>query len=339
MWAGTGGNCFLTVSLFERLYVYRQKEGKNDRENYLTELLAGVLRATPQLLEALLGRVGLGQVAGQALEVQTQVSHPEGRPDISIRSADGKVMLLVECKLEAGEGDEQLSRYEAILARCGPVYGVVLFLTKYYEPPRAGQVQYLRWHDLYALSGKVEGGELLEGFREYLALHSLHLHMSFSPIDLLTLENIQANLRKMDEVLNTVEPLFRGAAGGSYQNTQSRLRWLSSGWYGFNAAISGSQVEVGFWSYQGGPVHCFCLAHFDGQMIGSGNFQRELREAWGLPQDSDLSNLERSEPVVKFMAVGQDGADVAEMVKWFEGRLRELGAAVAASTATLLPQA
>ena len=322
------------MSLFEQLYTYRQKEGRNDRENFLTELLAAMLRTYPQLLAIFLARIGLGHtIADCKIEVKTQVGYPEGRPDIIITSDSGNLLVLVECKLESEEGDNQLLRYEEIIKRCEPAYHAVVFLTKYYEPPRPGSAKHLRWHDLYSMSQQIaDGGDLLAGFQDYLKLHNLHHPMTFLLTDLIALENIQAATRKMDEVLTPIAPLVRALVGGYYQNSVSRNQ-LHNGWYVLSGKLFGANLEVGFWSHQGGTVCCYCLVDGGSQDAGSNGVFEAIRLAWNLPHDTPLNYLECSEPMLRFITGGEDGADTVAMRSWFEARLQELAQAVSQATA------
>jgi hypothetical protein len=250
------------MSFFERLYTYRQKEGKSDRENFLTELLAGVLRTSEPLTSKLLRTAGLpAAVASEELIIETQTRYAEGIPDLIVRTSDNRILLLVECKVEAEEGDKQLLRYEAILKRLHPTYGAALYLTKYYETVREGHplTRYMRWYDIYRLACQVTGGELLEEFKLYLTHHSLHHPMSFTTTDLLALESIRGTIRTMDEALSGVDLLVRESMSDSNQKTATRSGKLHKGWYGMNAWRHGVNLEVGFWSNGGQPANCFFL--------------------------------------------------------------------------------
>lgn len=312
------------MSFFERLYTYRQKEGKHERENFLTELLAGILRTNPVLLQAFIRWAGLSVEQADMPEVRTQVHHPEGIPDLVISTTDGKLLLLVECKLEAKEGTEQLKRYEAILARCAAPQSAVVFLTKYYEPPSAGAVRYLRWHQLYAMSKQAAGDGLLTEFQQYLAFHNLHHPMSFTPTDLLVLENIAATTRKMDEVLSSLETLFREVTGSYNQTSRTRSGKLNGGWYGMSHKFLGITLDVGFWSYQGETAVCFYIVETDKAIRAVGDFQHALRTTWGLPDVQDPAYLELAVPIIRFMSGDGEGSDVTAMRKWFEDRIIEL---------------
>jgi hypothetical protein len=319
------------MSFFERLYTYRQKEGKNDRENFLTELLAGVLCSSEQLTAALLTRAGLpAAIPGEALVIETQIRYPEGIPDLIVRTNSNRILMLVECKVEAEEGDEQLARYEAILRRLKPTFGAALYLTKYYEAPRKEYVltRYARWYDIYRLASQVDGGELLNEFKAYLTCQNIHHPMSFTTTDLLALESIRGTIRTMDEALSGVDLLLRESMSDSNQKTATRSGKLHLGWYGMNAWRHGVNLEVGFWSNGGEPSNCFFIIETNYPVAsptdsGQSNFQYALREAWKLSDETDPKYLELLRPVTSFMTGRHDGADVQAMRTWFIERMQE----------------
>jgi hypothetical protein len=319
------------MSFFERLYTYRQKDGKNDRENFLTELLAEMLRNSRPIALRLLNKAGIPPIAAStALIIETQARYQEGIPDLVVRTLDNSILLLVECKLEAAEGDSQLARYEAILKRLLPAHGATLYLTKYYEAPREGHplTRYMRWYDVYRMASELSGGGLLEDFKAYLACHSLHHPMSFTTTDLLALESIRGTIRTMDEALSGVDLLIREAISDSNQKTATRSGKLHLGWYGMNAWRHGVNLEVGFWSDGGQPSNCFFLVESNYPVLEPTNsqqssFQHALREAWKLSHDTKLTYIELLRPVTSFMNGKQDGADVQAMRAWFIDRMRE----------------
>jgi len=198
------------MNLFERLYCYREKAGKHERENYLTELLAGVLEHDHALCCYLCEKADLQVLPGTRFRIRTQVSYSEGQPDIVIDSHASGLFLLIECKLEAGEGDKQLQRYYAIAEASKAKNRAVIFLTKYYEPARKIPATYLRWHELHKVVAQNQTSVLNTLFCQYLSHNRLHLSMSFTTADLLTLEQISATTAKMDEVLDSIEWKFRG---------------------------------------------------------------------------------------------------------------------------------
>ena len=106
-------------SLLARLFRYQPTEGRSPREDFFTEVLAGVLHTSPDL------RAGFaGWMAGRKLEnayFTTQKVTPDGnRLDVWIEGEDDageRHLIVVEHKLGAPAGPDQLERYERYLGQ------------------------------------------------------------------------------------------------------------------------------------------------------------------------------------------------------------------------------
>ena len=248
------------MNLFERLYRYREKAGKHERENYLTELLASVLERNQSLCHQLCKYANVPVPADTRFLVRTQVSYADGQPDIVLESVTHDSLLLIECKLEAGQGHEQLKRYQSIAKVSTASHKGIIFLTKYYESPGDSSVHCLRWYQLFDFLLPLPSGELVTFFKEYLILHQLQKPMNFLPADLVALEQIQSTIAKMDEVLSPIEWQFREYLGGTGQYTKSRAPKLAEGWYGYWRYIGTSLFRVGFEFEAGSMPWCLIVS-------------------------------------------------------------------------------
>ncbi|RZJ94545.1 MAG: hypothetical protein EOO60_02820 [Hymenobacter sp.] len=311
------------MNLFERLYTYREKVGKHERENYLTELLAGVLERSPALCQLLCTHAGVSVPSDTIFRVRTQVSYPAGRPDLVLDAEAAGLLLLVECKLEAGEGSGQLESYQRIAQASSATHKAILFLTKYYEPPRpVAGLAYLRWHQLFGFVQQLPSpvSEIVTLFSDYLTHHHLHHTMSFTAADLLALEQIAVTTAKMDEVLYSVEWLFRQQLGSTNQHTASRSARLAEGWYGYWRNLHGVLYTAGFRGQgPGGLPDCFVAAKsWDGaqEPTATNGFQQALRQAWGL-DGQPLDNLVVSQSITNFLAVSTAPHGLQAMREWF----------------------
>jgi hypothetical protein len=311
------------MTLFERLYCYREKPKKHERENYLTELLAGVLERCPALCQQLCAHAGTPLPAGTVFRVRTQVSYPAGRPDLVLEAeAAGGLLLLIECKLEASEGLGQLASYQQIAQASPARHKAILFLTKYFEPDRQlPGLAYLRWHQLFRFVQLLPPpvSEIVTLFCEYLTHHRLHHAMSFTAADLLALEQIAATTAKMDEVLYSVEWLFRQQLGSNNHNTKTRSGRLAEGWYGYWRDLHGVTYSAGFRGQGAGDLpDCFVSARsWNGSQepTAQNGFQQALRQAWGIPT-AKLDHLVVSQSLAKFLA-SDDPVPLVAMREWF----------------------
>jgi hypothetical protein len=266
---------------------------------------------------------------GTGFRVRTQVPYPTGRPDLVLDAEAAGLLLLIECKLEAGEGPNQLQTYQQITKASLVKHVAILFLTKYYEPDRQlPGLSYMRWHQLFGFVQQLPPpvSEIVTLFSDYLIYHRLHHTMSFTAADLLALEQIAATTAKMDEVLYNVEWLFRDKLGSTYQHTKSRSAHLAEGWYGYWRDLHGVVYAAGFRG-QGpdGLPSCFVSArswNAFSDAVAVDSFQHSLRSAWNI-SNQPLDKLEVSQSLVKFLA-SDDSTPLEAMREWFKKQFTAL---------------
>ena len=104
-------------SIFDRLFRYRPSSDRLPQEDFFTEALVGVLRASPALAEAFASWL-IGEELDQ-VALQSQKTVGKNRIDIWIdarnRRRGIRHAVAVENKIGAGEGEDQLLRYESQL--------------------------------------------------------------------------------------------------------------------------------------------------------------------------------------------------------------------------------
>ena len=109
------------ASIFDRIFRYRQSGGRTPREDYFTEILADVLEKHEAL-----GAVFVGYLTSrgdiQRIDIQTQRSFGDAqrRPDGFVTARDSnneRHVLIVENKIDALEGENQLHDYMTLLEK------------------------------------------------------------------------------------------------------------------------------------------------------------------------------------------------------------------------------
>src|SRR5690242_10457717 len=103
------------MSFLLNLYKYRQRENRNQIENYCTETLCYCLHHDKYLRTTFLKSIGVKLISRESYKITTQISFPDfgSRPDLSLES--DKTIIFIECKFDSKEGIEQLKRYSDIL--------------------------------------------------------------------------------------------------------------------------------------------------------------------------------------------------------------------------------
>ena len=155
----------MTLNVFSSLFKY----GRGVDENYLTEalvfLLNLLLKRLPEeglALANLLGGVSQGALFSDphSLEISTQVTVEQGRPDIEIRDGSD-VLVYVEVKHDSDLGQDQLERYqEQLLASGIPTTRLVLLTRSRYSSPATtlspSEYHHLRWYEIYNRLSAIE---------------------------------------------------------------------------------------------------------------------------------------------------------------------------------------
>ena len=124
-------------------------------EDRLTEIVATVVAACPELAAALFELAGLK--AGDRFDVQTQLITVDGRPDMAIDSRTGihyTGRLWCEHKLDARDQDRQLERYAESLARQLDIDSKLLYVVR--DPART------RRHGMWTAATWQQIGELAD---------------------------------------------------------------------------------------------------------------------------------------------------------------------------------
>ncbi len=153
------------LSIFNRIFQYRQSEQRTPREDYFTETFVAVIERHDELRRALAGWLaGLEVEKIWSVRIETQRSFSVAdsgtprRPDVwmEVKDVDDAChWIIVENKIDSGEGENQLSDYAKILGACsGLATKTLVYITKFSsstDPPGGKGVKFkhLRWPRVY----------------------------------------------------------------------------------------------------------------------------------------------------------------------------------------------
>jgi hypothetical protein len=87
----------MSESVFTKVYSYRERENKNSKENFLTEIFAHCLYSDKNLLNNFFKQLKIESDA--EVIIKTQSSYEFGRPDIEINIPATNTCILIECKI------------------------------------------------------------------------------------------------------------------------------------------------------------------------------------------------------------------------------------------------
>ncbi|NJN34903.1 MAG: PD-(D/E)XK nuclease family protein [Saprospiraceae bacterium] len=235
-------NVFSTISmkssLFTQLFKYRESDKMAPKENFLTEIFAFVLEHDDVVREAFLEKIDLED---DNFYINTQTVYVEGRPDIELRN--DKTLVLIENKVEQREGINQLGRYYGILANEEGKRKILIYLTKYFEVKEENDViedykkykgtqevgiinfklHCFQWRKIAQLLRKSESiisKELHKSksiisteLHKYLTEQGMAVEVNFKESDSFSISNITNWLKKMDAVLDVIEPKMYSVFG------------------------------------------------------------------------------------------------------------------------------
>lgn len=218
-------------SIYSRLFSYRQNEKLSPTETFLTEILGYCLKHDKIFLENFLRLIGL-EGCEETLFIKTQNSYSTiGRPDIELYSQNYRI--IIECKVEAGERENQLSDYSLLLSESKKKNQRLVYLTKYLESKESTlspkQFVQLCWYDI----AKIINSEN-HLFTTEFKIHLKELNMAnikfFNALDLAALKTMSATIEKMDDTLDALRPYYIQNFG-SVSKKSARSTRLKDGWY------------------------------------------------------------------------------------------------------------
>ncbi len=234
------------MSLFDQLRRLYRKD-KFEMEDFHTEIVAQVLRNSHGLTMAWLNGIKATSLSEpDCVTVVTQekfaklAGHAtDSRPDIAIKVTKGAVveLILVESKVDAKQGPEQLQRYtEHLAAKTGFDHTTLVFVTREFELPHSlsklppnVEFRQTRWFEFYNfLKAYVNSDGLARELKLFMEKNRMSLRNQFTAIDSLALGNFRAAKSLMDETLwSEVNNEFKalGAVSSQKKAITSLANW------------------------------------------------------------------------------------------------------------------
>lgn len=240
----------MSTSIFNRVYSYRERENKNSQENFFIEVLAFCLETDELFFDRFLKLIGLTNA--QKYIVNTQTVYDLGRPDIEIYN--DKTSILIECKIEHIERENQLNDYAKILLNNRKEIKSLVYLTKYYEYKDVNfntiDFNQLKWADLYKIIDESNSQVTIQ-FKKYIKEQNMADSNNFLYQDLSVLKTVTSTIRKMDEVLDGIKPFFENKVGKFSKDSSRSTRLSEERYVNWHSIIKEGlllySVEVGFY--------------------------------------------------------------------------------------------
>ncbi|MCB9053310.1 MAG: PD-(D/E)XK nuclease family protein [Lewinellaceae bacterium] len=318
------------ASVFSKLYSYRQRENKNNRENYLTEVFAYCLEHDLVFFRAFMNLIELKEVPDK-YTVATQVKYGEGNPDIEIKWNGAHI--LIECKIDSGEGWEQLNRYTQILNRSEAETTRLVYLTKYPELKPATNPVMVRWYHVKELISK-NNHPFTRELKQYLNDQNMKKVEIFKPQDEQILTNFSETFAKVEAVLNPIADYFLGATGIATKNRTDHMFNYMLGqqalyyhkWFTDKETRCSYELRYGFRWEEIEPVHLFLVFRIslDAAEEPQRSLFQQLKEQLEGSDNWEEDNILYtgwSKPIGEFP---QDGSQLKEMTEQLQRWIKQV---------------
>ena len=239
-------------SLFTKIYKYKETINRNQIENYLIEIFADCLRKDENLRNNFFYKVGFA--ISDEIAIFTQKTFSNGkRPDISIESQSG--LCLVECKVGAYEGPNQLAAYRDILKGSRRSTQRLVFLTKYIQTNQVTENEInITWSDIAGMITEPENNMLSNELKKYLYQNKIAFMKDFSIDNLTSLRNIRETMQKMSQVLESIKREWdegKGATNNFVYEQKTRIQKLEahSAFYDKVQLPENLILDIGFFGF------------------------------------------------------------------------------------------
>jgi hypothetical protein len=218
-------------SVFSKIYSYRERENKDSKENYLIEIFSHCLLTDKKLCADFLELLDLELV--NDFSIKTQTIYDYGRPDLEINLLESKTCILIECKIEHFERENQLEDYKKILLEKNVRNRHLVYLTKYYEHRDNDNKQInfdlLKWSDIYNLIDN-QNTPITKELKNYIKDENMAESKNFNYNDITSLMSITGTIRKMDEVLDSIKDYYEKTIG-TLSKDSARSTRMKDSWY------------------------------------------------------------------------------------------------------------
>lgn len=317
-------------SLFTRTYRYRQRENKNELENFCTEILAYSLETD------LVFRADFLELLEMELDdnfyISTQQHYENiGRPDIEILG--NKIHIIIECKVDAEERENQLNDYLKIFQTKKNRKRHLVYLTKFYKHKSVQEKEIdfsnITWVDVNILAQKSENPILTE-FSSFLNEKNISMEKNFKSIDLLSLENISNTISKMDEVLDSVKEHFTKSFGNPSKDSSrsTQLKW--NAYYNYKNIGNPHKynIDIGFqWWFDDNIIYLTMRIYIPLGLATTDELTKFFKSQL-LPLDWEFEEEEGGNVIGKYLNINNITAtseeQIPKMIKFLTGRIDEL---------------
>jgi hypothetical protein len=194
-------------SLFSKIYKYRESSSRNQKENFVIEILSYALKNDSIFSKEFLKYIELPNL--KISNCDTQISDSEqGRPDISIELNDG-TLVLIECKIDSLQGYNQINRYINLIQQNKNKKSKLIYLTKYQELidiDSKANFQQIKWQNIHDLLEKSTNTISIE-FRNFLIENKMSTDYKFEKHEASAIKSINDTILKLNDLISRIKAI------------------------------------------------------------------------------------------------------------------------------------
>jgi hypothetical protein len=233
-------------TLFTSIYKYRESPFRNQKENYVNEILCYILKNDETFSKAFFKYIGLSNWKLQTCS--TQNSHNDhGRPDITIEMNDGSV-ILIECKIDSLQGIDQLNKYSNILKRKDNPKNRLIYLTKYQEPidiDKNNTFHHIKWQDIFIMLKNSTNNISIE-FKTFLIENKMTTDYKFEREEISGIQDYTKTIAKLKDIIDKIKDI---AVKHNFEKIKID-KTLSEGNLGLYFKLKKGDFWIGFYQYE-----------------------------------------------------------------------------------------
>jgi len=314
-------------SIFTNPYKYRQSENRNDLENYLTEIFAGVLEKDPGFLSKFCNLINCKYNKNEDyIRIRTQHSHKiddrSFRPDIQIEIGEQSI-ILIENKVDSSERTDQLEDYRRVLDKQKTYPNKFLvYITKFFEGksfPIESNIKFkeIIWSKISEIC--LKESLLAKELNLFMVDKKINMEGTFTYLDALVLENMKEVFEKLDHVLNAAKNYHKSPAGLhiSLDNGKSIGTIKTYGYSTSSKNEDGIKYVIGFF---GSPIEL--IYRLQGNNISNELRNKMKSKGWKESINNGQIQLDKSQRLSKFMT--EEGDEIGLMIDFLKEGILEV---------------
>jgi len=233
-------------SIFSRTYKYKQTKKKNNLENFLNEILTYCLQTDIPFRERFFTLIDLpDKKCAYTISSQKKLNNNK-QPDVYIENDE--TICLIECKVDASEGDGQLDNYDDYLTQqTNFKHKKLIFLTKYRSNVTK---EYKNFHEISWLNVSKcideNNTEITQQMMSFLNEKKIILKAEFNKKDELALTAITDSIFKLNEVLDMVKNKCEEKHSIKFNQNNRATKLINGGYYDILVLKDNLILDVGF---------------------------------------------------------------------------------------------